>query len=157
MHLRAPILAPRRALFAFFLLLLLLLLPGCAGQFDAPRAAIGAVVTMQKTLQPRLEALRTKAGEACLAGPMEKAASCLSDVRAAWKPTEDAAVALYETIALAELFEAIYEADILAKKQASIDQVMALVGKASTAAAALAKVLIDAATPNAPQKEPVTP
>lgn len=146
---------PRRSRAPIFFILALFV-SGCAGQFDAPRAAIGAVVTMQKMLEPRLEALRTQAGQVCLTGPMEKAAPCLAEVRAAWRPTEDAAVALYETIALAELFEAIYEADTLAKKPASLNQVMALVAKASTAAAALAKVLVDAAT-NPPQKGPSAP
>lgn len=93
---RVSILARLSALF-----LAALLCAGCGvAPLDAARLSLGATVAVYQAAEPRLEAERAAAGQACLDAPAPPA-PCLADVRAKWAPIRAASERAYRAIVAA--------------------------------------------------------
>ena len=78
-----------------------LLCAGCGlAPLDAARLSLGAVVSVYQAAEPRLEAERAAAGQACLDGEPPPG-PCLSAVRAKWAPIRAASERAYRAIVAA--------------------------------------------------------
>lgn len=127
----------RRGLLArlFSLAVFAFLLAGCASPLDAARVSLGAVVATYQAAEPRLEAERAAAGQACLdaAPPPEP---CLSAVRAKWAPVRKASERAYRAIVAALAMLHLTEAGVALGQAPDVTRLARAVSLAVDAASA---------------------